>query len=421
MYNMISVCDQFLINDVRNIFELKICEKIFIRNCGEILEFAFHYNCEILKNVCMEFISNNLSRILESPALDSLNPDILNEISKFYRTYFDLDQYRMITPDSNAISDEDLMEFIKDFDTNSNCSNEDEIAVLNEKKLKNKPKHKLNKLEIEKRNYEREAVKTLSKESTVTVKNETSVKNISTINPTSPRTRESWMKIDSKKETPDKKKMVFAAIKSNETMKASVLSSMPDSNLVCLKTMLSSPISVENSASVKESNLRNSITLGDFTPSKKDSKSKKNRRYSENDFPLKSCNEVQAEILSKSENVWNINKETVHKGRTSDIQLTPNKLDITPQVTPKKLEKDPVLWQSPKEFSNILRTELKDKLNYEKTISKSLALTQIEEKAIEELKIFYNVAGVFDENIKIFRKHYMSTKTNFASWHSGLL
>lgn len=51
----------------------------------------------------------------------------------------------------------------------------------------------------------------------------------------------------------------------------------------------------------------------------------------------------------------------------------------------------------------ILREEKKESENLNRAITKPLAATQIEEKAIEELKKFYNVESYFDENIKIDR------------------
>lgn len=401
MYNMISVCDQFLINDIKNIFELMICEKILIRNCGDILEFAFHYNCEYLKKVCMEFISNNLSRILESSALDSLSPDILNELSKFYRKYFDLDCYRFITPDSSAISDEDLMEYIKDFELDLNDTNEDNTQIVNsDKKQKNKQKSTLNRFEIEKRNYEREALNSISKKSCEEIN--TKKTKIPPVSPNNPN--EFWMKIDSKKDTPEKKKMVFAAIKSNEIMKNSSSNSLSDSNFVCLKTMLSSPANLEEN---NENNLRNNFTLADFALN---IKSKKNRGISESDSIAKSPDPAEVTV-KKTENAWAINNVAIKKDEIIDLKKV---LILKNERLSNNIIKSPSQTQ---EFSLILKTELKEKQSYEMSKSKSLALTQVEEKAIEELKTFYNVAGVFDENIKIFRRHHIKNSINFATWH----
>jgi hypothetical protein len=51
----------------------------------------------------------------------------------------------------------------------------------------------------------------------------------------------------------------------------------------------------------------------------------------------------------------------------------------------------------------ILHEEKRESDNLVRAITKPLAATQIEEKAIEELKKFYNVENCFDENVKIDR------------------
>lgn len=66
-------------------------------------------------------------------------------------------------------------------------------------------------------------------------------------------------------------------------------------------------------------------------------------------------------------------------------------------------------------FSRILADERKQRDYYERMRNKSLALTQIEELAIAELREFYNVDNVTDEEITIERKS-LPTTMNFAVW-----
>ncbi|GBP96547.1 Inhibitor of Bruton tyrosine kinase [Eumeta japonica] len=66
-------------------------------------------------------------------------------------------------------------------------------------------------------------------------------------------------------------------------------------------------------------------------------------------------------------------------------------------------------------FSQILAEEKRQREYYERIKHKSLALTQIEEQAIADLKEFYNVQNVADEVITIQRKCAQPT-INFAVW-----
>lgn len=52
LYNMIVFCDQFFIERLRKVCEILILDKISVRKCGDMLEFANMYNCEVMKKGC---------------------------------------------------------------------------------------------------------------------------------------------------------------------------------------------------------------------------------------------------------------------------------------------------------------------------------------------------------------------------------
>lgn len=113
IYNMIAICDQYLIENMKTIFESMVCERLSLRNCAENLEFSITYNCHMLKRYCMEFISLNLARLLESTVLDSLESSILKELSIFYREWFLYDVNYTITPAFDVPTEEEIDEKIK--------------------------------------------------------------------------------------------------------------------------------------------------------------------------------------------------------------------------------------------------------------------------------------------------------------------
>jgi hypothetical protein len=69
-----------------------------LKNVVEILDFSNQYEAKQLKDFCMEFIASNLVTIIEAKQLESLNFDLLKELSEFYRNYFPLVGSRRITP-----------------------------------------------------------------------------------------------------------------------------------------------------------------------------------------------------------------------------------------------------------------------------------------------------------------------------------
>jgi inhibitor of Bruton tyrosine kinase len=317
----------------------------------------------------------NLSRLLESNVLDSLDMEILQELSVFYRKYFsfETDSSHVITPAFDAPTDEEIEKAIEGFDLTS-------YTELMQQTMKKTPKNKnkLSKSEQLKRNYEKEGMKKLRDEEVI-------------VEPTTPKSPEinnnvavevddsSWQKKRERKDS-GKRKSVTAS-KCNEIMKTE---EKQVGTMVDLKS-LNSPDSS-----------RNLFTLADFvTPKKKTDK----------EVPIK------VEIAPKP--AWNMSNVELKPAQNGQdpFKITNSKKKVSlPSPKPSSAEKN---------FSSIIRDERKDKSNYEKIMSKSLILTQIEEKAIQELSEFYNIDNIFDENISISRKVH-KTSQNLSQWqHSN--
>ena len=94
----------------------------------------------------------------------------------------------------------------------------------------------------------------------------------------------------------------------------------------------------------------------------------------------------------------------------SPVKSNPWKL--TSEVSP---EKEKVLdlgrWNQDDTFQQIMKEDVKKEENLVKIQSKPLHVTQIEEKAIEELKKFYNVSSCRDEIITVSRLQTVSLAT----------
>lgn len=383
MFNMIMVCDQFFFEDVRMIFEIMLSERVCIRNCGEFLVLGKNYNCQIITRVCMEFICHNLGRALESSTLDFLDPILLNEISQFYRACFNIDSYRNITPDADAISDEDLIKFIEEFE----IEEEHEEVVV---RPKQKAKYAANKSEIERRTYEKQAMAlitnfSIEKESLKEPKKlhvEASVEDTVC-----------WQKVSLDKKDP-KKKMLFAAIKSNEVIRLEERSNREE--FVSLKSIVTSP-------EINEENSRNSFTLADYKFKQEKSKKEKNRISSEPQTDVKD----NLDTKGIPQNAWNLSAINFglpvarkfsdnfpsHSLGSDAIKSKKCQIPCSASASKKPHKKFFVQenFYNEQKFLHILKDEIKDKQQFEKTKAKSLMLTQIEEEAIEQLKGFYNI------------------------------
>lgn len=384
LYNMCAILDQYLIENVKNIFEAIIMRKVNLRNCAENLEFSVAFNCHKLKDYCMEFMCLNLSRLLEGNVLDHLEPDVLKELSAFYRKYFNFetDSNHIITPASDAPTDEEIEKVISGFD----------LTLYNDstqQALKKTPKarSKLTKSELLRRNYEKEGMKNIRYDDAPvepTTPKSPEVNN-NTHNPDS--NDKTWQQKRERKDS-GKRKVLLSAIKINEIMKTESTQIEP---MVDLR-------SFRKSVSEEPEPTRSVITLADFgIISKKKVVA----------TPAK-VEPVEAVEVKPAWNMDNVELKPQSQQTSADpFKAMPSRKKVS---SPKASEKN---------FSSIVRDERKDKSNYEKIKSKSLILTQIEEQAIMELSEFYNIDNIFDENISIQRK-VLKTSQNLSQWqHSN--
>lgn len=385
MFNMCAILDQYLIEDVKNIFETMIMRKVNLRNCAENLEFSMAYNCHLLKEHCMEFICLNLSRLLEGNVLDSLDGAALKELSEFCRKYFNFetDSSHIITPAFDAPTDEEIEQVIAGFD----------FAAYNElmqqtMKKTPKSKSKLTKSELLKRNYEKEGMKNnLAPVELATQKTPEINNNVILASPEVDD--KSWQKKRERKDS-DRKRKVFTAIKCNEIIKNEAVQ---QDDMVDLR-------SFRKSVSEEPEPTRNVFTLADFGIKNK-------KKTSLTPIKVAAVEVVEVKPLP-AWNMDNVELKPVNQQTPDPFKVTSARKKSSPKPSP-----------SEKNFTSIVRDERKDKSNYEKIKSKSLILTQIEEQAIMELSEFYNIDNIFDEAISIQRKVH-KTSQNLSQWqHSN--
>uniref|UniRef100_A0A8C0KNR5 Inhibitor of Bruton tyrosine kinase n=1 Tax=Canis lupus dingo TaxID=286419 RepID=A0A8C0KNR5_CANLU len=68
--SVLVVADQLLITRLKGICEVALTEKLTLKNATMVLEFAAMYNAEQLKLSCLQFIGLNMAALLEIPAMD---------------------------------------------------------------------------------------------------------------------------------------------------------------------------------------------------------------------------------------------------------------------------------------------------------------------------------------------------------------
>ncbi|XP_014103138.2 inhibitor of Bruton tyrosine kinase [Bactrocera oleae] len=422
LFNLIVYCDQFFIESLRKVCETLILEKIALRKCGEFLDFACMYNCDILKEGCLEFICQNLARVLNYKSLDMCEPEALKYINEHYRKMFkDVFDYRMITPDSDAVDDELLLSFVDDFRIDLTHRMDEDEEALN-KSAKQKSKESKNNMNA-KRQYELEAISSMLETINVNEKNmkvaqETQskvTKEASEIAEKLQAEARTWMKVADKKDQ-KKRQLGEHSPKLNEILKTEESPKVGYVSLTKMNGESAAPKTPEKSLSEDLSkvtpNKGYSLNLADFTtPPSREKLSQKQRKR----------------LSSESSTSWRASATPESKPVNVPVP-TPNAWGVATQASPSAYSLSPptgsiadpsTASSNPSNvdnsFSRILADERKQRDYYERMRNKSLALTQIEELAIAELREFYNVDNVTDEEITIERKSLPSTM-NFAVW-----
>lgn len=464
IYNMISICDQYFITRLRTVFEYILIDKLSIKRCGEMLELSCMYNCNILKQVALDFIVQNSARILEMRALDSVDLIVLKKINEHYRNTFNCS---LIEQRYDAPSDDVVESFVDDFVIDLTYKHSKKTKSITEK-ITNIPQTK--------RQYEKDAIGSFKKK---LVSDELLLNNSNSSGYKKPENSfvqeaekisqdilsksKQWTKVTTDK--PTKKFNVLAALKANEILKND--SSNIIDNFVELKVsnkndpelLLVSPkkCNIEN---FDEYTNRPAISLANFTPQANRRRiSQKQRKLSQNSSideqspnisTLKPTTPIPIPSSTEKKLAWGSNNESASSHHSfADIMMKPsdsldNSLKIVascnnasiPKMTEvlvspfslkqsqKKKQIGPSLplaaTQSSDSYSfmNIQKDEKKERAYFEKLKTKSFVLTQIEETAIDELKKFYNIEKVFDESIQIDRVlHKVQSNMNFAVWH----
>ncbi|KAJ6642087.1 Inhibitor of Bruton tyrosine kinase, partial [Pseudolycoriella hygida] len=443
LYNMIIICDQFFINQLRNIYETLLIDRLTIRKCSQMLEFAHEYNCKLLKKCSLEFIVQNMARVLEHRVLEDLSCELLKEVGQLYRKEFRIKksfyEQSLELENDGQLGDVLLESFVEDFtvDLTYKCDQKASTKVRENKKIRNTTG--------DRRSYEKEAkdaLKNLSIESTDTNQK---------VTPTNPLSSEAakiadelhsqinWTKVVEKKNT--KKKSSVVSPRLNEVLQKE---EKEKENFVSLsKKSSTSPIDIPTTSNYNQVDdlsisLRSNLSFGDFTPMKRmTQKQRKSFPLHSTSIDESSTSEPGVENASVESvwgtNSWNnsfanvIKSPTQKKSITSSVGIPPQTpptpsnsfFQSPPQASTSFLKKLPKSKSSPGEsecFTKILQDERKEREYYEKLKSKSLVLTQVEETAIDELKSFYNVDNVYDESIRVERASHIKPTMNFAVW-----
>ncbi|RVE44903.1 hypothetical protein evm_010450 [Chilo suppressalis] len=397
--SMLIVADQLFISRLREMCEVALANLITLKNCAELCQFGHTYNATQLKQCCMEFISLNLANILENKTLDVIEKDLLDDISKYYCKFNPIMSCRVITPFCCAPTDETIEEYATNFPVNWDYTDEDlkkDEAYIDSSKKKGRNSKKIEYTANEKARMRYESVNSVS---SLDLSHETSgditlsLSNISKETEKIARDKkEKWIEVPSAQQK--QQKVIQARLKAVSSAKdilnepqAEQFTRLTKNNSFSTSSQEYNPTTSRMSVSPKESPLselarspQGNLVISHVGPKLSQKQRKK------------------MAILGES-SAQNFNDNF---GNKLIIGSPPEK-----PKNPWKICEPPVASSSPKaktiEFNQILTDQKKQKEDHSRIMTKPLALTQLEDKAIEELERFYNVHEIDDELITVRR------------------
>ncbi|KAJ2948318.1 hypothetical protein O0L34_g7556 [Tuta absoluta] len=391
--SMMIVADQLFISRLREMCEVALANLISLKNCTELCQFAHTYNATQLKQCCMEFISLNICSILETGSLYLLEEVLLEDLTAYYCKFNPIMSSRIITPFYNAPPDETIEEFAKNYPVDLGFTDEDykkDDTLMDVKKKKQSKKIEYTDSERARMRYE-----SVSSVNSLDLSNDTSgditlsLSKISKEDKVKPK--EKWIEVPSS--ASKQQKVVQARLKAISSAK-DILNESPTESFTKLTKNSSwgaladpTPTTSRMSVSPKDSPIadmarspQGSFVISHVGPKLSQKQRKKLAMQAESPQKL---NEYLAKL---------------------DVGSPPDK----PKNPWKVCTPPPVTSSSPKAareigFNQILADQKKQKDDFSRIMTKPLTLTQLEDKAIEELERFYNIHEVDDEWITINR------------------
>lgn len=418
-----------------------------------MFEFAGNYNRETLRQASLDFMVANIERMLEHQQLVGAEPDVIAQVC---------DRYLELLPSSvnthragrlgrtvskfgndldydDAWDDAKMENMIKDFDVNIN-----DVGEVGGEGIRRKKERKTSDSQQERIQMEKEAIEAMK---AMSLEEDDCRSNASTSSSITsdadklpyeiPAPAKHWTRVTEKKEP--RNKLSLAGLKANEILAAE---KREDDDFVSLNkhSFMSGALFDSNSddgaSNGDEFFERSPISLASFSPQKPMKLSQKQRKNLSK-IGNTSDSEVRPGSPPAIGNPWSTNTPPSSSHKTPDFAKSPSPsfFDVKPAAasnsmfdSPRSARSQPAspsMASSPADvptsksmdnFVNIVRNEQREKNYFHKLRNKSLALTLLEERAIDELKKFYNVENTFDERITVERIEALQPTMNFAKW-----
>ncbi|CAG9133929.1 unnamed protein product [Plutella xylostella] len=398
--SVLVVADQLFISRLREMCESALANMITLKNCAELCQFAHTYNATQLKQYCMEFISLNIGSILENRNLEVLDDTLLEDISKYYCKFNPIMSSRVITPFYNAPSDDIIDECAKACPvdmgyTDLEYKREDTLEV---KKKRSSKKNEYTESEKARKRYESVSSVTsldLSHDTSGDITLSLSKMAVKETEKGGGDKKNNWIEIPTSQQK--QQKVVQARLKAIVNAK-DILNETPNESFVTLsKNSSFTAISSSPLENTPPSASRMSVSPKD-SPFADLARSPQGNLVISHVGPKLSQKQRKKLALQGGEPTQNLN-DYLNKVETTPTKPA-NPWKVVEMPTTNATPSRPV---KPVGFTQILADQKKQKDDFSRIMTKPLNMTQLEDKAIEDLEKFYNIHQVDDELISVRR------------------
>lgn len=434
--NMIVVADQLFCDRLKDIFQVHLLRRFTMKRTVDWLDVAHTYHCDLLKKAVYDFVCANLREVLEHRYLDNVELEQLAELDERYREMFPETKYRQVVP-SPAVTEEEIESFARGVVVDltrveslvktpgkSNGHNggvgggifkEPKSATKTTADYEKEGKQSLL-LQVDEQMRLEEAAASPPKNDK-NLANLLSEESSRAVKELQEEHKSIWQRVEEKRVEP-KRKVTVGSLNANEVLRNE--EKMCD-NFSNLKLVLieDRSVRVEEPNDESLSQVNNSISLGDFLSpppssspfavqmgrlSQKQRKRQSSTRKSESEWTTP----PPAAVV---ESVWNVPvNDLVDSPDLSTGAIRKNRSSGGGQKGKGGSERRTL------DFERILVEEKREKEYFDRLKTKPLTLTQLEESAISELMVFYNVDQVFDETIVVTRKVRQKVSQSFSQW-----
>lgn len=381
--SLLVVADQLFIERLKELCEVALSQLLTLKNCPHMLQFACTYHARQLKYCVTEFICLNLPAVLESRSLESLDDEILDDLTEFYCNWNTNLSKRVITPFSDAPSDE-IVKSVSDLNPivfkSDESDNEGDVKI---QKTNTKKKIRIRKNSENSRNRTKEdSSLLLTLDETVHEKSDVTKEQVVEKNVVQD---EKWVKILTEKEK--HQKIVKARLKAVATVKEEMNKSvLPDNYTKLTKTPIKnskeiiSPIQSPIGSPKFYSPLQSPNSSYTDSPTFKSPGSYDIPILKAQKMSQKQRKKLALDASTVAEQLDNVNRKPISPSEANK-QNDGAAVNLSPKNPWKKIQ-EPVSIpeQEEKNFADIVADEKKQRENWTKMRAKPLVYTQVSEK-----------------------------------------